>query len=113
MHEWRGCDSVCCFFLVGLQSGRECRQEVTETLPVGITWHLLEVRLEHSHMTFKLMQSLQTMTQELATLHSVPADGMPVLIPTQEAQSLLQKMTTDDDVEAYLSMFEKTTLHEE
>lgn len=66
-----------------------------------VTQHLLEVSIG-------LMQNPQVMTQELVTLRSAPAAAIPIPDPARKAQKLIPNMTTDDDVKAFLSCFERT-----
>lgn len=53
------------------------------------------------------MQKLQVMTQDLAVLPGTPAATVSIPDPACKAQRLITKMTADD-VETFLSRFERT-----
>lgn len=71
-----------------------------------VTRHLLVVNV-------RLMQNLRVVIQELMAKHGIPASAVPIPKPAHKAQELIPKMTTNDDVEAFLSTFKRTDARED
>lgn len=69
-----------------------------------IIWHLLEVSVG-------LMRNLQVITQELTVLSGALMAAVPIPNPTRKAQRLIPKITSANDVKAFLATFKRTTVH--
>lgn len=76
-------------------------------------WHLLEVSLQQSQLPQDMTQGLHAATQDLLSLkQTTPTVAVTLPDLAQDAQCLLIKLTTEDDVEALLGTFERVATRE-
>lgn len=76
--------------------------------------HMLETKLHQQAVTQDLAQSLRITTQELLQMkESCSTDEIPLPDPCREAQHLFTKLSSEDNVEAFLETFKRIALREE
>lgn len=75
--------------------------------------HLLETNIQQQAVTQELAQSLHTATRELLELKRKPCSTTSVPDPCQEVACILTKLTSEDDVEAFLLTYERVARYKE
>lgn len=77
--------------------------------------HLLETDIQQQAVTQELTQSLCTTTQKLLELKrkSCSITSVPLPDPCQEMPHILTKLTSEDDIEAFLLIFEWAARHDQ
>lgn len=75
--------------------------------------HLLDISVHQGQMFQELAHSLHTITQEhLRSRQSPGTATVPLTDPACDALRLLTKLNVDDDIDAFLKMFERVAERE-